>query len=212
MKHLVLSESEWNAETPQILDRIHEKFSLPFFVKPANLGSSVGITKVMDHKETQSSVLTAFQYDAKILIEQGILGREIECSVLGNDNPEASLPGEIVPHRDFYDYKDKYIEGKTSFKIPVKLPPDIAETVQRIAIEAFCAIDCSGMARVDFFLQQGTNKVFLNEINTIPGFTKISMYPKLWEVSGLSYLKLLDKLIGLGFERHQNKKKKRSPF
>jgi D-alanine-D-alanine ligase len=208
VKHLVLSESYWNVQTSKILDRILKEFSLPFFVKPTNLGSSVGITKVLDHKETPSAILTAFQYDAKILIEQGILGREIECSVLGNAHPEASLPGEIIPHRDFYDYRDKYIEGKTSFKIPAELPPDMTETIQHIAVEAFRAIDCSGMARVDFFLQEGTEEIFLNEINTIPGFTEISMYPKLWGVSGLSYPKLLDKLIGLGLEKHQNKKRK----
>jgi D-alanine-D-alanine ligase len=208
VKHFVLSESNWNAETSKILDRILKEFSLPFFVKPANLGSSVGITKVMNGEQTQSALQAAFQYDAKILIEQGIEGREIECSVLGNANPEASLPGEIIPHRDFYDYKDKYIDAKTTFKIPVELPLDVTQTVQHIAIEAFRAIDCSGMARVDFFLQDGTEKIFLNEINTIPGFTEISMYPKLWEVSGLSYPKLLDKLIGLGLEKHQNKKRK----
>ena len=142
------------------------------------------------------------------MIEQGIEGREIECSVLGNTKPEASLPGEIISYRDFYDYRDKYIDGKTSFKIPAELPLDITEKVRNMAIAAFWAIDCSGMARVDFFLQEGTEKLFLNEINTIPGFTEISMYPKLWEVSGLSYPQLLDKLIDLGLEQHKNKKRK----
>lgn len=207
-KHFVLSEFFWDEKSAKILDRIHRDFSFPFFVKPANMGSSVGITKVMDSEQTRSALQTAFQYDAKILIEQGIEGLEIECSVLGNTNPEASLPGEIIPHRDFYDYRDKYIDGKTSFKIPAELPLDVTEKVRNMAIAAFRAIDCSGMARVDFFLQEGTEKLFLNEINTIPGFTEISMYPKLWEVSGLSYPKLLDKLIDLGLEQHKNKKRK----
>ncbi|UCE43089.1 MAG: D-alanine--D-alanine ligase [Candidatus Aminicenantes bacterium] len=207
VKHLVLTEFLWKEKSTEILDQIHRDFSFPFFVKPANMGSSVGITKVISGKQIQSAFQTAFQYDSKILLEQGIQGREIECSVLGNSNPEASLPGEIIPYRDFYDYKDKYIDGKTSFKIPVELPQDVTEKVQHLAIAAFRAIGCSGMARVDFFLEEETQKLFLNEINTIPGFTEISMYPKLWELSGLSYPLLLDKLIDLGFEQHKNKKR-----
>ncbi|MDH5384761.1 MAG: D-alanine--D-alanine ligase A, partial [Candidatus Aminicenantes bacterium] len=166
------------------------------------------ITKVNEFRQTQSALETAFQYDYKILVEEGIQGREIECSVLGNVHPHASLPGEIIPHREFYDYRDKYIEGKTSFGIPADLPPEIVNQVQDLAVKAYLAIDCSGMARVDFFLQEKTEKVFLSEINTIPGFTEISMYPKLWEVSGLPYSELLDELINLGFERHKNKKRK----
>lgn len=207
VKHLVLSEQLWKEESTEILDRIRRDFAFPFFVKPANLGSSVGINKVMGSDQIQSALDDAFRYDAKILIEQGIEGREIECSVLGNTNPKASLPGEIIPYRDFYDYKDKYIEGKTSFRIPAELPPDVTEKVQHMAIAAFRAIDGSGMARVDFFLQEKTEMLFLNEINTIPGFTEISMYPKLWEVSGISYPQLLDELINLGLEQHRNKKR-----
>lgn len=212
VKHLVLLESVWKDEFTEILDQIHREFAPPFFVKPANLGSSVGITKVYDLEQTQPALQTAFQYDAKILVEEGIAGREIECSVLGNTNPSASLPGEIIPYRDFYDYRDKYIDGKTSFKIPAELPPNITEKIQQIAVTAFRAIECSGMARVDFFLQKGTDKIILNEINTIPGFTEISMYPKLWEASGLSYPDLLDKLIDLGLERHNSKKRKGEHF
>jgi len=208
VKHLVLSETFWNERSNKILDQIHQEFSFPFFVKPANLGSSVGITKVTKPEQVKSAIRTAFQFDAKILIEQGIKGREIECSVLGNANPQTSLPGEIIPHGDFYDYRDKYIDGKTSFIIPAELPQNVTEKIQIIAIEAFRAIDCSGMARVDLFLQEGTEKIFLNEINTIPGFTEISMYPKLWEVSGLPYPNLLDRLIGFGLEQHKNKKRK----
>jgi D-alanine-D-alanine ligase len=208
VKHLVFSESSWVKQPEKVLEQISENTSLPFFIKPANLGSSIGITKVKNFDETGQALRTAFLYDAKVLVEEAILGREIECSVLGNAYPRASLPGEIFPYREFYDYRDKYEEGKTSFGIPADLSPEITQEIQRLAIEAFTAVDCSGMARVDFFLQNRPRKIFLNEINTIPGFTEISMYPKLWEVSGLPYPRLLDELINLGFERHQNKKRK----
>jgi D-alanine-D-alanine ligase len=212
VKHLALSEFLWDEKAEEILEGIHKDFPFPFFVKPANLGSSVGISKVTDMAQTRSAIQAAFRYDAKILIEQGIQGREIECSVLGNTHPKASLPGEIIPYRDFYDYQDKYIEGKTDFRIPADLPQEITEEVQQMAIAAFRAIGCSGMARVDFFLQEKPLKLFLNEINTIPGFTEISMYPKLWEVSGLSYPSLLDRLIALGLEQHKNKKREGAKF
>ncbi len=207
-KHLVLLESTWEQSPDHFLKQIQENFPLPFFVKPSNLGSSVGITKINDYCQTRSAIETAYQYDYKILVEEGIQGREIECSVLGNFNPRASLPGEIIPYREFYDYRDKYIEGKTSFGIPADLPPDIVKHVQDLAVKAYSVLDCSGMARVDFFLQEETEKIFLSELNTIPGFTEISMYPKLWEVSGLPYSELLDELINLGFERHRAKKRK----
>jgi D-alanine-D-alanine ligase len=167
----------------------------------------VGITKVKDPNKTNAAIQAAFLYDNKILIEEGIQGREIECCVLGNASPRASLPGEVIPSREFYDYQDKYIDGKTSFGIPADLPGGITEEIQRIAVEAFRAVDCSGMARVDFFLQEKTNTIFLNEINTIPGFTEISMYPKLWEASGLPYPDLLERLIELGLEKHRAKKR-----
>jgi len=207
-KHIVILEKIWEQSPEQILKQIQKEFSLPFFVKPANLGSSVGITKIKDNLQITSALETAFQYDWKILVEEGIQGREIECSVIGNSDPRASLPGEIIPHREFYDYKDKYIDGKTSFGIPAHLPPETVTQVQELAVRAYLAVDCAGMARVDFFLQERTEKLFLSEINTIPGFTEISMYPKLWEVSGLSYPDLLNELIDLGFDRHRNKKRK----
>ncbi len=206
--HLVIIENIWRQSPGQILQQIQKELPLPFFVKPSNLGSSVGITKVNESFQIASALETAFQYDWKILVEEGIQGREIECSVIGNSYPRASLPGEIIPHREFYDYRDKYIEGKTSFGIPADLPSEIVSQVQDLAVRAYQTVDCSGMARVDFFLQEKTEKLFLSEINTIPGFTEISMYPKLWEVSGLSYPDLLDELINLGFERHSNKKRK----
>lgn len=207
VKHCVLLESEWIKDRTTILARIKKEFPPPFFIKPANLGSSVGITKVKEYSQTSAALGTAFSYDRKILVEEGIKGRELECSVLGNDNPKASLPGELIPFREFYDYQDKYVEGKTSFAIPAKLPSSIVKEIQRISIEAYKAIDCSGMARVDFFLEEGTDKIYLSEINTIPGFTEISMYPRLWEVSGLSFPCLIEELIELGFERHKEKKR-----
>jgi len=208
VKHLVILEQDWAKHRETILSKIKKEFLLPFFVKPACLGSSVGISKVKEDTKTSAALDEAFCYDKKIIVEEGIKGRELECSVLGNDTPRASLPGEIIPFREYYDYKDKYIEGKTRFGIPAELSSSQIKEIQHLSIEAFKAVSCSGMARVDFFLQQKTEKIFVSEINTIPGFTEISMYPKLWEVSGLPFPQLLEQLIELGFERH--KKKKRS--
>jgi D-alanine-D-alanine ligase len=207
VKHFVFLETQWKKDPEQILGTLRRELPLPFFIKPANLGSSVGISKVKDYALTAAALGLAFRYDRKILVEEGIRGRELECSVLGNDDPEASLPGEIIPYREFYDYDDKYIDGKTGFGIPAKLPASIAKEVQRLAVEAYRACDCAGMARVDFFLQAGTEKLYVSEINTIPGFTEISMYPKLWEVSGLPFPRLVERLIELGFERHRTKKR-----
>jgi len=207
-KHKVFLEQNWEEKKVEILTDITNSFKPPFFVKPANMGSSVGITKVKNNESIEAAITDAFRYDRKILVEEAILGREFECSVLGNDHPEASLPGEIIPYREFYDYSDKYIDGKTDFIIPAKIPPALVSEIQRLSVEAFEAAECSGMARVDFFLQSGTQNLFVNEINTIPGFTEISMYPKLWEVSGLPFPRLLERLIELGLERHQKKKRK----
>ncbi|MCX7973820.1 MAG: D-alanine--D-alanine ligase [Candidatus Aminicenantes bacterium] len=205
--YLSFIEREWEKRAKEIIDQIRSTFPLPLFVKPANLGSSVGITKVKTWDELEEAVKIAFNYDRKVLIEEGIPAREIECSVLGNDEPRASLPGEVIPFREFYDYKDKYIEGKTGFKIPADLTPDQIAKVQHLSIEAYRAIDCSGMARVDLFLDRRNGAIYINEVNTIPGFTEISMYPKLWEASGLPFSQLLDELIILGFERFEKKKK-----
>jgi D-alanine-D-alanine ligase len=207
-----VKDTDWDINSKVILDRVSHTFSLPFFVKPANLGSSVGITKVKDFTQTLKAIEDAFLFDRKILIEEGIHGRELECSVLGNDFPKASLPGEIIPFNEFYDYQDKYINGKTSFGIPADLPQKVVEDIQKISIEAFKCIDCSGMARVDFFLQERTGKIYLNELNTIPGFTEISMYPKLWDVSGLPFPQLLTELITLAVERHSKKKRGERTF
>ncbi len=207
VKHLVLLEEDWRKNKKSLLSQIKKEIPLPFFVKPACLGSSVGISKVKDHAQLPAALDLAFRYDRKILAEKGVKGREFECSVLGNDNPQASLPGELIPHREFYDYRDKYIEGKTRFKIPADLPPAQIKKIKNLSLQAYKAVSCSGMARVDFLMEGKTGEIFVSEINTIPGFTEISMYPKLWEVSGLPYPRLLEKLIELGFERHSKKKR-----
>ena len=186
----------------------------PVFVKPANLGSSVGITKVHDGSELGTAMDEAARFDRKIVIEQGVGGtkgkaREIECSVLGNDEPIASIPGEIVPIKEFYDYDAKYLAEGSGLIIPVKLPKAKQKEVQRLAVEAFQAVDCAGLARVDFLMDPRTGKMFVNEINTMPGFTSISMYPKLWAASGIEYPELIDRLIQLGLQRHAEKKQNR---
>ena len=183
---------------------------VPFFVKPANLGSSVGISKVTANQQLGSAITEAFRYDTKILIEENIQGREIECSVLGNENPIASLPGEIITRHDFYSYDAKYLDAKgAELVIPAILPKAIAKEVQTLALRTFKTLACEGMARVDFFLRDN-REIFVNEINTIPGFTKISMYPKLWETSGIPYNKLIDRLIQLALERFRKEKELRT--
>ncbi len=184
-------------------DQAREQLGSPFFVKPANLGSSVGISKVKDREEFERAVREAFRYDHKILIEECIKGREIECSVLGNDKPIASVPGEILPRHEFYSYEAKYLdENGAVLEIPAKLPLETSERIRQLAIKTFTVLCCEGMARVDFFLRNG-EEVIVNEINTIPGFTRISMYPKLWEATGISYSELIDRLIQLALERFQ---------
>jgi D-alanine-D-alanine ligase len=197
---------EYEAGKKNVLARIERTLRYPLFVKPANSGSSIGISKAHDRKELIESIELAARYDRKILVEQGIRNaREIEVGVLGNDAPAASVPGEIVPSNEFYDYDAKYVDGKSEALIPAKLPRSVAKRIQQIANNAFRVLDCAGMARVDFLVQKKTNRIFLNEINTIPGFTSISMYPKLWQASGLTYPELLDRLIQLAIERHKMK-------
>ena len=205
----VFYENNWVQDRKIVTEKIKKKYSTPFFIKPSNLGSSIGITKVQSLSQLSEAIHPAFSYDNKILIEEAIEGREFECSVLGNENPVSSLPGEIIPSRTFYDYQDKYIEGKTGFGIPADIPESTAKEIQRISIAAFKSIECSGMARVDFFLQKKSQKIYLNEINTIPGFTEISMYPKLWEASGMTFTQLLEKLITLAVQKHASKKRKK---
>jgi D-alanine-D-alanine ligase len=184
-------------------DTLKNELGLPFFIKPANMGSSVGVSKVRKEEDFAGALAEALQFDHKILVEENIEGREIECSVLGNDKPIASVLGEILPQQEFYSYEAKYIdENGALLQIPAELPPDLARQMQETAVKAFQILCCEGMARVDFFLTK-QNDVIINEINTIPGFTKISMYPKLWEVSGISYSALIDRLIELAIERFE---------
>jgi D-alanine-D-alanine ligase len=179
------------------------RFDLPVFVKPANLGSSVGISKVHDASQLEAAIALAGQYDRKVIVERAIVGKEIECSVIGNHQPIASAPCEILPSREFYDYDDKYLLDKARFKLPADLTDDQTEEVRRLAVECYKAVQCEGMARVDFLFDSAAGRLYLNEINTIPGFTSISMYPKMWEHSGLPYPRLLDRLIELALERHE---------
>jgi D-alanine-D-alanine ligase len=184
----------------------------PVFVKPANLGSSVGITKVHAAEELPAALQTAAEYDRKIVVEQGIDAREIELSVLGNDDPIASIPGEIIPSREFYDYNAKYVDEDSQLLIPAPLTTQQTSEAQRLGIAAFKVLECSGMARVDLFLEKPSGKFYVNEINTLPGFTTISMYPKLWEASGIPYSELIDRLITLAIERHAEKNKLRTKY
>jgi D-alanine-D-alanine ligase len=212
VKHVTLLRSQWQSEAKKITKEIEKKLKYPVFVKPANLGSSVGISKAHDRKELRPAIETAAAYDRKIVVEQGVGGkkqkaRELECSVLGNDAPEASIVGEIVPSAEFYDYSAKYLDEGSQLIIPAKLTKKQMKEVQEMAVRAFQAVDCSGLARVDFLMEPKTGRIYLNEINTMPGFTSISMYPKLWAASGLEYSGLIDRLIQLALERHAEKKK-----
>jgi D-alanine-D-alanine ligase len=179
----------------------------PKFVKPANLGSSVGISKVRNEEELVAAIELASSYDRKVIVERGIAGREFECAVLGNDSPVASVPCEILPSREFYDYEDKYLLDRAQTVIPADLSPEHTAEIQRLAVECYRAVECEGMARVDFLLESSTGRLYINEINTIPGFTSISMYPKMWEYSGIPMPKLIDRLIQLALERHEAKKR-----
>jgi len=195
---------KWKSDSGVILDAVRKEMGFPCFVKPANAGSSVGVYKAKDETELARFIGAAAEYDRKILVEKAVAGRELECSVLGNDEPESSVVGEIVPANEFYDYEAKYLSEGSKTIVPADLSEPITRAVRHFAVEAFKALDCAGMARVDFFLERDSNRIFVNEINTIPGFTPISMYPKMWEASGIPYLELIDRLIGLAMERHQD--------
>ena len=208
-KYVALRRAEWESSRRKVLGTIRKRLRFPVFVKPATLGSSVGISKVKKAAALSRAMDRAATFSRKILVERAVDAREIEVSVLGNDEPRASLPGEVLPQREFYDYTAKYLEDTTGFVIPAKLPAAVTARLQKLAVAAFRAAECEGMARVDFLLEKRTGKVYLNEVNTIPGFTPISMYPKLWEVSGLSYSDLLDRLITLALERDREIKRTR---
>jgi D-alanine-D-alanine ligase len=205
--------TEFLAREKKLVAEMERSLRYPMFVKPANSGSSIGISKAHNREELLKSIALASQYDLKILVERGVQhAREIECSVLGNDNPVASVLGEIIPSNEFYDYDAKYVDGKSTAVIPAKMPKSVSKKIQRIAVAAFRALDCAGMARVDFLVTKKSNNIVLNEINTIPGFTSISMYPKLWQASGLSYPDLLERLIQLAIERHRAKSKLKTTY
>ena len=207
---LTYRRNQWERSAEEIMDAVEEHIGYPCFVKPVNLGSSVGVNKAHDRDELKHAIDVAAEYDRKIIIECSIDCRELECSVLGNDEPLASIVGEVVPSNEFYDYNAKYIDAKSQIIIPADIPNITAENVRRWAVQAFLALDLSGLARVDFFMEKETGKVYINEVNTIPGFTQISMYPKLWEASGLSYPQLLDRLIELAIERHEERQRNRT--
>lgn len=187
----------------EVVKRIENKFSYPCFIKPSNAGSSVGITKAHNRAELEEGLKLAVQHDRKILIEEFINGREVECAVLGNEDPKASVLGEIIPGKEFYDYDAKYNDETSQLIIPAELPEDTAKKIREYAIQAFKALDCTGLSRVDFFVHKETGEVYINEVNTMPGFTNISMYPKLWQATGLSYSELLDRLIALAIEKNK---------
>jgi D-alanine-D-alanine ligase len=212
VKHVTVLRSQWEKDRKRMTKEVEQKLKYPVFVKPANLGSSVGISKVRERKELGPAMEEAARYDRKIVIEEGVGGRkqkarELECSVLGNDEPQASIVGEIVPAAEFYDYNAKYIDEGSQLLIPAKISKRLTKQIQQMAVKAFQAVDCSGLARVDFLMDPRTEKIYLNEVNTMPGFTSISMYPKLWAASGLEYPALIDKLIQLAFDRYHEKKK-----
>ena len=201
---------EWEGDRSAVMTQI-EKLGLPVFVKPANLGSSVGISKVKTREALVPAIELALQFDRKVVVEAAVPNaREIECAVLGNENPRTSVPGEIVPSREFYDYEAKYLDADSQTVIPAELPAAMVAEVQRLSVEAFRAIDAAGLGRVDFLLARDRGEIYLNEINTMPGFTTISMYSKMWEASGLSYGGLVDQLIELALARHREKQKLRT--
>jgi D-alanine-D-alanine ligase len=199
---LVVSRAEIEKDLPGVIRRAEQISAYPLFTKPANLGSSVGVTKCNNPSDLQEGLLEAAAFDRRVLVQQGIPNaREIEVSVLGNEEPVASVCGEVLPSREFYSYESKYIDGTSGLLIPAELPAEISDQIREYAVRAYRAVDCAGMARVDFFVEKDTNRIHLNELNTIPGFTKISMYPKLWDASGVPYNKLCDRLIELALER-----------
>ena len=209
---LAVRRLEFERDPSALCARIEASFPYPVFVKPANLGSSVGVGKAHDHAELERALATAFEFDRKALIEPGVNCRELECGVLGNDEPIASVVGEVVPSNEFYDYRAKYVDNASRLYIPADIPAETAEALRAAAVQAFLALDLSGLARVDFFLDKDTGAIYVNEVNTMPGFTQISMYPKLWEASGIPYPALLDRLIALGIERHADKQRNRTRY
>jgi D-alanine-D-alanine ligase len=212
VEHLTLKRKDWERDPEAMMELIEKELDYPCFIKPANLGSSVGISKVHEPSELAPALALAARYDRRMLAERAVNAREIEISVLGNDEPIASVPGEIIPCREFYDYIAKYIDDRSELIIPADLPAELTRRIQELAIAAFLAVDCAGMARVDFFLDKDTGELCIGELNTIPGFTPISMYPKLWEASGISYSELIDRLIELALERYADNSRSETAY
>ncbi|HSJ58236.1 MAG TPA: D-alanine--D-alanine ligase family protein [Anaerolineae bacterium] len=212
VRHLTIKRKAWDRDPDGVVERIESEIGYNCFVKPANLGSSVGISKAHNRAELVAALDDAAQYDRKLIVEVAVDAREIEVSVLGNDEQIASLPSEIVPSNEFYDYAAKYLDGESQVLLPAPLPAAVTAEVRRLSIAAFLAIDCAGMARADFLLDRQTNALYVNEVNTIPGFTPISAYPKMWEASGISYTELIDRLIQLAIERHADKSRSATSY
>lgn len=202
---LLLRRRDWLSARAETTARIEAELGYPCFVKPANLGSSVGISKARNRGELHDAMDLAAGYDRRLVVERAVDAREIECAVLGNDDPLASVPGEVIPSREFYDYEAKYLDDRSRLLIPAPLPAETARRVQELAVRAFQALDCAGLGRVDFFLERETGRLLVNEINTLPGFTAVSMYPKLWEATGLGYADLVTRLVELALQRHRDK-------
>jgi D-alanine-D-alanine ligase len=209
---LTVRRFELDRDAEELCDRIEARFTYPIFAKPANLGSSVGVSKAHDRAELRAALATALQFDRKAVVEPGVKARELECGVLGNDEPQASIVGEVVPSSEFYDYRAKYIDNASRLYIPAPISDELTAEVRRLAVAAFRTLDLSGLARVDFFLDRDTDALYVNEVNTMPGFTQISMYPKLWEASGVSYPQLLDRLIELALERYADRQRTRTSY
>ncbi len=216
VEHLVIKRKAWDGNPDGVIEQVEERLGYPVFTKPANLGSSVGVSKCHQREELAAGLTEAARYDRKLIVEAAVpAAREIEVSVLGNDDPIASLPGEIVPSREFYSYEAKYLdegEHASTLLIPAPISPELANQVRNLAVLVYRLIDCAGMARADFLLSGETGRLYVNELNTIPGFTAISMYPKLWEATGLSYAELIDRLIELAMERHQDRERSKTTY
>ncbi|HZU11540.1 MAG TPA: D-alanine--D-alanine ligase [Chloroflexota bacterium] len=202
---VTLRGREWERDADGVVARIEAELSYPVFVKPCNLGSSVGITKAVDGEALRASIAVALAHDRRVIVEQGVDAREVEVGVLGNDEPLVSVPGEVIPHNEFYDYESKYTDGLADLIIPARISDEQRATINEIAVRAFETVDAAGLARVDFFIRRSDGAILLNEINTIPGFTQTSMYPKLWEASGVPYPELIGRLIQFAIDRHRDK-------
>ena len=212
VEYVAFKRKDWERSPETVMELVEKELGYPCFIKPANLGSSVGISKVHQRGELAPALELAARYDRRMLAERAVNAREIEVSVLGNDEPIASVPGEIIPCREFYDYIAKYIDDRSELIIPADLPSEMTRRIQELAIAAFMAVDCAGMARVDFLLDKDTGDLYICELNTIPGFTPISMYPKLWGASGISYSELIDRLIELALERHADNSRSETSY